>query len=129
MLSNCPGKFTLEKTVEGLLFSIADLLSQSFDGDAATLVISDLQVLLPSDLPCALIWKQVTNLLIVDLRVTDPDCDGLLKLVAGESIELRDGTRHETTILENSRAARHGVGLSSTSLSVAKDGAIVALNN
>jgi len=119
MLSDCPGKFTLEKTVESFLFSVTDLLSQSFDCDAATLIISDLQVLLASDLPCALIWKQVTNLFIVDLRVTDSDCDGLLKLVASESVELRDGARHETTILENSRAACHRVGLSSTSLSVA----------
>ena len=42
---------------------------------------------------------------------------------------MRYRARHQATVLENSRATGHRVSLASTRLSVAKDSAIVALDN
>ena len=129
VLSDCPLQLSLEKAVQGLFLCVTDLLGQSLDGDTTTLVISDLQVLVTSDRTSGLIRQQVTNLLIVDLRVTDSDGDGLLELVACQSIELRDGSGDETAILEDGRTSGHRVGFTRTCLSIAEHCAIIALND
>ena len=44
--------------------------------------------------------QQVLNLLVVDLGVTDSDCDSLVELGTSRVLDLVDGTRHNTTVLE-----------------------------
>ena len=129
MLPDRPLHLTLEQTVKGFFLGFTDLLSQALDGDSAALVICDLQVLVAGDGACCLVGQQVSNLLIVDLGVTDPDRNCLVKLVARERVDLGDGAGHEATVLENRRTARHRVGLAGTRLSVAQDCAIVALDD
>ena len=75
---------TLEEAVQGFLLRTADLLGEAADGNTAALVVRDLQVLVFVDLACAFVGQQVSNLLIVDLSVTDPDCDSLIEFIRGE---------------------------------------------
>ena len=82
VLPDRPGKFTLEQAVEGFFLGVADLLGQALDSNASTLVVRDLQVLLSGYLASFLVRQQVPDLLIVNFRVTDSDCDGLVELVA-----------------------------------------------
>ena len=129
VLSDRPLHFTLKEAVQGFLLSVADLLSEALNGDSTALVIRDLQVLVACNGTCRLVRQQVSNLLIVDLRVTDPDSDRLIKLVAGKGVDLGYRARHQATVLKYSRATRHRVSLAGTRLSVAEDSAIVALDN
>ena len=129
MLTNSSAQFTLKQAVESFLLSITDLLSESFDGNSAPLIISDLQILLSSNSTSGLIRKQIPDLLIVDLRVTDSYSNCLVEFVAGQGIELSDSARHNTTILKHCGAACHAVCLTSTSLAVAKHGAVVTLDD
>ena len=122
-------QFTLEKAVKCLFFIITYSLCKAFNGNTTSVIVSDLKVLVASDGSTRLVRKQVANLLVVDLGVTDPDGDSLIKLVAGQGVKLGDGTGHHTAILEDSRAARHRVSLTRAGLSVGHDSAIVALDD
>ena len=129
MLANSLVQLTFKETVQGFFFGVADHLIEAFDGNAAAVVVSDLQVLTAMLHTCRVTWEQVSNLLVVDLCVTDSDSDGLVELVLSEGIELGDGARDHTTVLKLSVASSHRVGLASACLPVAEHCAIVALND
>ena len=120
-------QLAFEKTVQSFLFCVANDLGEALDGDTAPLIVGDLQVLVEVDRVAArLVRQKVADLLVVDLGVTDANRDGLIELVAGESIHLRDGPGHDATVLEYRAAACLRVGLASSSLAVAEHSAIVA---
>ena len=123
-------QLAFEKTVQSFLFCVADDLCEALDGDTASLIVGDLQVLVEVDRVAArLVWQKVANLLVVDLGVTDANRDGLIELVASERIHLRDGPGHDATVLEDRAASRLRVGLASSGLTVAEHCAIVALGD
>lgn len=125
MLADRAAELTFEEAVKGFFLGVAHRLDQALDGDTTTLVVSDLQVLLATDRALHLgIGKEVSDFLVVDLGVTDPDSDGLVKLVLGQRIHLRDSPGHQPTVLEHRRATSHGVGLTCTCLTIAKNSAV-----
>ena len=81
MLTNGAAQFALKQAVKCLFFSVTYLLSETFDGDTSPLIISNLEVLLTGNRARRLVREQVTDLLIIDLSVTDSYCDGLVELV------------------------------------------------
>ena len=88
VLADCLVHQTFKQAVQGFLLSVTDLLCEAFDGDTTALIISDLQVLVTCDGPSRFIWEQITNLLVIDLSVTDSDRDRLVKLVRCEGVQL-----------------------------------------
>ena len=129
MLANRLVHLTFKKTVQGFFFGVTYHLVEAFDGDTTAGVIRDLQVLTAMLDAGRITWEQVTNLLVVNLSVTDPDGDGLVELVLGEPVELGDCAGNHATVLELSVATGHGVGLTGTCLPVAQHCTVVALNN
>ena len=81
MLTNSAAQFALEQAVKCLFFSVTYLLSEALDGDTASLIISNLEVLFTGDRARGLVREEVTDLLIIDLSVTDSNGDGLVELV------------------------------------------------
>ena len=102
MLANRPVQLSFKQTIQGFFFGVTDGLSETLDGDATPLVISDLQILLHTNLFIGRVRQQVPDLLVVYLCVTDADRDGLVELVLGERVQLRDRTGHHASILEHS---------------------------
>ena len=123
-------QLAFEKTVQSFLFCVADDLGEALDGHTTPLIVGDLQILVEVDRVAARFVRQkVTDLLVVDLGVTDANRDGLIELVASERIHLRDGPRHDATVLEDRAAARLRVRLASSGLTVAEHSAIVAFRD
>ena len=81
MLANGAAQFALEQAVKCLFFSVTYLLSETLYGDASSLIISNLEVLLTGNRARRLVREEVTDLLIIDLSVTDSNRDGLVELV------------------------------------------------
>ena len=81
MLANGAAQFALEQAVKCLFFSVTYLLSETLDGDTTSLIISNLEVLLTCDRARRLVREEITDLLIIDLSVTDSNRDGLVELV------------------------------------------------
>ena len=73
--------------------------------------------------------QQVTDPLVVDLAVTDPDSDRLVEFSAAHRVHLVDRTGQDTTVLEDGGAASHRVRLASTCLPVAEHSAVVAFDD
>jgi hypothetical protein len=74
-----------------------------------------------------------TYLFIVDFDVTDPDCDGLIELVTDLVVDLLNSPWNDTPLFIVVGQSEHGKCLSSASLSITHDRAIVSrddtLNN
>ena len=81
MLANGAAQFALEQAVKCLFFSVTYLLGETLDSDTTSLIISNLEVLLTCDRARGLVREEITDLLIIDLSVTDSDRDGLVELV------------------------------------------------
>lgn len=129
VLANRATQLTLKQAVQCFLFTITNGLSQAFNGNTTSLIICDLQVLNSSNITTRLIRKQISNLFVVNLCITDSNSDCLIKFVARQSVQLRDRTGHDTTVLKLSGAASHWISLTSTSLSIAQDCTIEAFND
>ena len=108
---------------------MTDLLSEASNSNATSLIVRDLQVLVFVYLSSIIIWQQVPDFFVINLGVTDSDCDGLVKLVACECIELRDGSWYDASVLENRVATGHSISLSRTCLPVAHYRAVIPFNN
>jgi len=81
VLANSPVEFTLEETVERILFTVTHVLSQASDHGTTATIIRDLQVLVSGHIVLiAAFGKQVSNLLVVNFGVTDTDRDCLIEL-------------------------------------------------
>jgi hypothetical protein len=70
-----------------------------------------------------------TYLFIVDFDVTDSDLDGLIELLTGLVIQLLDSSWDDSSLLEVVAQPKHRVGLSTSGLAVAHDGAVVPLGH
>ena len=103
MLSNGAIQLTFKQAVQSLFLSITDCLSQPLDGNTSALIISDLKILLNSNgILIVSVGQQISDLLVIDLSVTDTNGNCLIELVACESIQLSDGSWHNTSVLEDS---------------------------
>ena len=81
MLANGAAQLALKQAVKRLFFSVTYLLGETLDGDTTSLIISNLEVLLTGDRARRLVREEITDLLIIDLSVTDSNRDGLVELV------------------------------------------------
>ena len=76
-----------------------------------------------------LIREQVVNLLVINFQVTDRNCNLLFKLVSNLSKDLSDASWYESTIFIIWRRAIHGEGLACSSLTIAHNCAVEALDH
>lgn len=129
VLADSPLHFTLEEAIKCVFLRVTDLLGQALDCHSTALVVCNLQVLLASYGASLFIGKQVSNLLIINLRVTDPNRDGLIKFIARERVNLGDGTRYKSSVFEDWGTSSHWISFASTCLSVAENGTVVALDD
>ena len=81
MLANGTAQFALEQAVKCFFFSVTYLLGETLDSDTTSLIISNLEVLFTGNRARGLVREEVTDLLIIDLSVTDSNRDGLVELV------------------------------------------------
>lgn len=127
--------FSLKKLIESIFFSTANVHWQVFDSNSASCVILNWQLF---NLHTNIFWrgqkidhlnkfweKKITYLFVVDLDVTDPDSYGLIKLVTNLMINLLYSSRNNTPLLIVICQSKHGKCLSSTSLAVTHNSAIV----
>ena len=130
VLANSTVELTLEEAVERILLTVADMLSQASDNGSTATIIRNLQVLISGHIVLiAAFGKQISDLLVINFGVTDADRDCLIELARGQRVNLADGSGHDAAVLVDSGAACHRVGLTSSCLAVAHDGAVVSFNN
>lgn len=70
-----------------------------------------------------------TYLFIIDLNVTDSDCDSLIKLKTGFMIQLLNRSWHHSSLLVVISQTQHGVGLSTACLTIAHHSTIITLDH
>ena len=136
----CSVNFSLEKLVQGVLFTLTNMHGHVFNCHSASHVVLDGQLLgLDS---YVLRWNQqidhlkrecqeilkITYPFVIDLNVTDPDGDSLVKLAADLMVDLLNSPRNNSSVLVIVGLTQHGEGLSSTSLAVAHNSSIVPCN-
>ena len=109
MLSECAIELSFKETIECILFTLTDVLTETSHCDTTSLIIKDLQVLISHHEILrsgsrAHLRQQISDLVIVDFGVTDTNCDGLFKFGARQIVHLVDSSWHNTSVLEFSLA-------------------------
>jgi hypothetical protein len=133
MLSNSSVKLSFEQTVESLILGIAYVLGQTFNRNPSSVIISDLEILVLLSHVSGAVGvsggNQIANSLVINFAVTDSDCNSLIKPCLSEGKNLADSSGDYSTVLVLGSGSGHGVGFTSSSLTVTHDGSVEALDN
>ena len=134
MSSESAVDFSFEEAVKSILLGSTNMTGQTLYVDLAgrSLTNGEVLVLVHQALGAMArnLGKQISDLIVVELGVTDADRDVLFELGVRQRVDLINGSWHDTTVLEAQVAvASHGVSLSSTSLAVAEDGTVVSVDD
>ena len=133
MLSNCSVKLTFKQTVKGLIFGVTYVLGQTFNGNTTSVIVSYLEILVLLSHVSGAVGvsrgNQIANSLVINFTVTDSDCNSLIKSCLGEGKNLADSSGNDSTVLVLSSRSSHGVGFTSSSLTVAHDCSVESLND
>jgi len=120
---------TFEKTVKCLFLSVTNVLRKAFNRDTSALIIFNLEWLSSiARVLWNLLAKQVSYLLIIDLRVTDANSHSLIKFRTDCVEYLLNCPGHEASVLKGVSTA-HGVCFTRTSLTIAHDSAVETFDN